>query len=74
MFILTETVIQAYLLYIYAKFGGSKYILTDRGGEFTSAEMKELPNELGSFLSHLPSTILFGRTAKYVNDPQNIKL
>ena len=43
----TEMVIQAYLQNVYAKAGGSKYILTDRGGEFTSAQMKALANKLG---------------------------
>ena len=43
----TESVIQAYLQHIYAKFGGSKCILSDRGGEFTSSQMKELAKELG---------------------------
>ena len=32
----TEDVINAYLKHVYSTFGGSKYILSDRGGEFTS--------------------------------------
>ena len=30
-----ETVIKAYLKYVYADKGGSKFILTDRGGEYS---------------------------------------
>ena len=35
----TTQVIQAYLNHIYAQFGGSRYILMDRGSEFTSQMM-----------------------------------
>ena len=35
----TETVIKAYLKYVYADKGGSKFILTDRGSEFLSEAM-----------------------------------
>ena len=43
----TQQVIQAYLKHIYAQFGGSRYILTDRGSEFTSQMMHQLASELG---------------------------
>ena len=35
----TQQVIQAYLKKRYAQFGGNRYILTDRGSEFTSQMM-----------------------------------
>ena len=43
----TTQVIQAYQKHIYAQFGGSRYILTDRGSEFTSQLMHQLASELG---------------------------
>ena len=43
----TQQVIQAYLNHIYAQFGGSRYILMDRGSEFTSQMMHQLASELG---------------------------
>ena len=45
----TQQVIQAYLkhIYMYAQFGGSRYILTDRGSEFTSQMMHQLASKLG---------------------------
>ena len=43
----TQQVVQAYLKHIYAQFGGSRYILTDRGSEFTSQMMHQLASELG---------------------------
>ena len=32
---------------VYSTFGGSKYILSDRGNKFTSKQFKWLANELG---------------------------
>ena len=43
----TEDVINAYLKYVYATFGSSKYIHSDRGGEFFSKQFTWLANELG---------------------------
>ena len=43
----TTQVIHAYLKHICAQFGGSRYILTDRGSEFTSQMMHQLASELG---------------------------
>ena len=34
----TEEVIKAYLTGVYSTFGGNKYILNDRGSEFTSKQ------------------------------------
>ena len=52
----TTQVIQAYLKHIYAQFSGSRYILTDRGLEFTSQMMYQLTSELG-FVKVLPHLI-----------------
>ena len=41
----TQQVIHAYQKHIYAQFGGSRYILTDRGSEFTSEMMHQLASE-----------------------------
>ena len=35
----TETVIKVYFKYVYGDKGGSKFILTDKGGEFPSEVM-----------------------------------
>ena len=43
----TETVIKAYLKYMYADKGRSKFILTDRGGEFSSEVMFYIADQLG---------------------------
>ena len=43
----TETIIKAYLKYMYADKGGSKFILTDRGGEFSSEVMSHIADQLG---------------------------
>ena len=43
----TEKVIKAYLTGMYSTFGGSKYILRDRGSEFISKQFTFLANELG---------------------------
>ena len=43
----TEAVIKAYLKDVYSTFGGSKYILSDRGGEFTSKQFTWLAQESG---------------------------
>ena len=43
----TQQVIHAYPKHIHAQFGGSRYILTDRGSEFTSQMMHQLASELG---------------------------
>ena len=43
----TEEVINAYLAGMYSTFRGSKYILSDRGSEFTSKQFTWLANELG---------------------------
>ena len=42
-----QQVIQAYLKHINAQFGGSRYILMDRGLEFISQMMQQLASELG---------------------------
>ena len=42
----TETVIKAYIKYVYANKGGSKFILTDRGGEFSSEAMSYIAEQL----------------------------
>ena len=39
-----ETVINAYLRHVYSIAGGSKYILSDRGTEFTSKTFQEIVN------------------------------
>ena len=43
----TDTVIKAYIKYTYADKGGSKFILTDRGGEFSSEAMSYIAEQLG---------------------------
>ena len=43
----TETVIKAYIKYVYANKGGSKFILTDRGGEFPREVMSYIRDQLG---------------------------
>ena len=43
----TETVIKAYIKYVYADKGGSKFILTDRGGKFSSEAMIYITEQLG---------------------------
>ena len=43
----TEDVINAYLKHVYATFGSSKYIFSDRCGEFSSKQFARLANELG---------------------------
>ena len=40
----TEEVIKVYLMGVYSTFGGSKYILSDIGSEFTSKQFTFLPN------------------------------
>ena len=50
----TELVINAYIKYINADKGGSKFILSDNGKEFCSASMAYIADQLGSLncLSH----------------------
>ena len=43
----TETVINAYIKYIYADKGGSKFILSNNGKEFCSASMAYIAYQLG---------------------------
>ena len=43
----TETIIKAYLKYVYTDKGRSKFILTDRGGEFSSEAMSYVADQLG---------------------------
>ena len=43
----TETIIKAYLKYVYTDKGGSKFILTDRGGEFSSKAKSYIADQLG---------------------------
>ena len=43
----TETVINAYIKYIYRDKGGSKFILSDNGKEFSSASMTYVADQLG---------------------------
>ena len=43
----TEAIIIAYLKYVYTDKGGSKFILTDRGGEFSSEVMSYIADHLG---------------------------
>ena len=42
----TEEVIKMYLTVVYSTFGGSKYILSNSGSEFTSKEFTFVVNEL----------------------------
>ena len=42
----TEDVINAYLKHVYSIFGGSKYILNDRGGEISSKQLTWSAKEL----------------------------
>ena len=42
-----ENIFNAYLKHVYSTFSGSKYILSDRGGEFSSKQFIWLANELG---------------------------
>ena len=44
---MTDTVIKAYLKYVYADKGGSKFVLTDRGSEFSSEAMSYIADQLG---------------------------
>ena len=43
----TEEVIKVYLTGVYSTFGGSKYILSDRGSEFSRKQLKWLANKFG---------------------------
>ena len=43
----TETVINPYIKYTYADKGGSKFILSDNGKEFSSASMAYIADQLG---------------------------
>ena len=43
----TENVINAYLKHVYASFSDSKYILSDRGGEFSRKQFTWLAKKLG---------------------------
>ena len=43
----TETVIKAYMKYVYSDKGGSKFILTARVGEFPSEAMFYIADQLG---------------------------
>ena len=43
----TETVINAYIRYIYADKGRQKFILSDNGKDFTSASMAYIADKLG---------------------------
>ena len=43
----TETVIKAYLKYVYADKGGSKFILMDRGSEFSNIAMSYIADHWG---------------------------
>ena len=43
----TEEVIKAYLTDVYSTFGGSKYILSDRGSQFASKQFTRLAKGLG---------------------------
>ena len=43
----TETVIKAYIKYMYANKGGSKFILTDRGSKFSNEAMSYITEQLG---------------------------
>ena len=53
-----EEVTTAYLMDVYYKFGGSQYILSDKGGEITSKQFTWLANELGfiKVYTFLPNT------------------
>ena len=42
----TETLIKAYIKYVYTHKGGSKFILTDRGGKFSSEAMTYIAEQL----------------------------
>ena len=60
-----ETIVQAYLKYIYSLFGGSKVLITDNGSEFKNTLFKEVCKELNSTQHHittyLPSSNLVER-------------
>ena len=43
----SENITNAYLKHIYPTLGGSKYILSDMGGEFSSKQFTWLAKELG---------------------------
>ena len=43
----TDTVIKAYLKYVYADKGGSKFILTDRGSKFSGEVISYIADQLG---------------------------
>ena len=43
----TEDIIEVYLIKVYSTFGVSKYILSDRGGDFISKQSVWLAKELG---------------------------
>ena len=43
----TDTVIKTYIKYVYTDKGGSKFILTDRGSEFSSEAMSYIADQLG---------------------------
>ena len=58
----TEDVINAYLKHVYSTFGGSKYILSDRGSEFTSKEFTWLAKELGFTKVHTSPYIPTGNS------------
>ena len=43
----TEMVVNAYIKYVYADKGGSKFILCNNGKEFSSASMAYIADQLG---------------------------
>ena len=57
----TEEVIKAYLKNAYSTFGGSKYILSDKGGEFTGKQFTLLVEKLGFikvYTSHTGNSVI----------------
>ena len=54
----TDDIIKSYLTGVYFTFGGSKYILSDHGSEFTSKQFTVLAKEFGlSMFIHHPTTL-----------------
>ena len=58
----TEMVINAYIKYIYANKGGSKFILSEKGKEFSSASMAYTADQLGFTKVYTSPYLLFLNT------------
>ena len=61
-----EDIINVYLKHVYSTFGGSKYSLSDRGGEFTNKQFTWLAKELRFTKVYTPCTSIIERTHSFL--------